>query len=149
MRRRETGSASIWLPRCPACQCEHRMRTLSRSRPLRLTTFALLYFSQGVPWGFLTVSYALFLSDAGLDSLTVGAAIGVAHIPWTLKVVWGPLTDRFKSRRTYRKLPPAAEVVVAPTRQRLTPCRPLCRALSAKSSSTVPDISFNRSDRTS
>lgn len=101
------------------------MRPLSDSRDLRLATFALLYFSQGVPWGFLTVSYALFLSDAGLDSMMVGAAIGVAHIPWTLKLVWGPLTDRYRSVRFGRRpFVFAAQLVMAATLLALLPLDP-------------------------
>lgn len=101
------------------------MSPLSESRALRLAAFGVLYFSQGVPWGFLTVSYAVFLSDAGLDSLMVGAAIGAAHIPWTLKLVWGPLTDRFRSVRFGRRpFVFAAQLMMGATLLALMPLDP-------------------------
>jgi PAT family beta-lactamase induction signal transducer AmpG len=79
--------------------------TLSESRFLRFLTFGALYFAQGIPWGFISVGYVVFLTDQGLDNQAVGAAVGLGYLPWSFKVVWGPLIDRFPSARFGRRRP--------------------------------------------
>jgi PAT family beta-lactamase induction signal transducer AmpG len=81
------------------------MPTLSGSRLLRYLVFGALYFAQGVPWGFISVGYVVFLTDRGLDNEAVGAAIGLAYVPWSFKIFWGPLIDRFPSARFGRRRP--------------------------------------------
>jgi len=79
------------------------VKTLSESRMLRLVTFAALYFAQGVPWGFVTVAYVVFLTDQGLGKSDVGGAIAIAYLPWAFKVFAGPIIDRFPTRRFGRR----------------------------------------------
>jgi MFS transporter, PAT family, beta-lactamase induction signal transducer AmpG len=79
--------------------------TLAESRALRFTALTALYFAQGIPWGFIAVGYVIFLTDQGLDNTAVGAAVGLGYVPWTFKVLWGPLIDRFPSRRFGRRRP--------------------------------------------
>jgi PAT family beta-lactamase induction signal transducer AmpG len=74
------------------------MPALSESRTLRYLAFSLLYFAQGVPWGFIAVGYVVFLTDQGLDNTAIGAAIGLAYVPWSFKLLWGPLLDRVSTR---------------------------------------------------
>jgi PAT family beta-lactamase induction signal transducer AmpG len=94
-----------------------RRPTLSESRFLRFLTLGALYFAQGIPWGFIGVGYVVFLTDQGLDNTAVGAALGVAYVPWSFKVVWGPLIDRFPSLRFGRRRPyiVAAQVLMGLT----------------------------------
>jgi hypothetical protein len=80
-------------------------RSLSESRLLRFITFGALYLGQGIPWGFISVGYVVLLSDAGLDNEAVGAAMSWAYLPWSFKILWGPLIDRFPSRRFGRRRP--------------------------------------------
>jgi MFS transporter, PAT family, beta-lactamase induction signal transducer AmpG len=79
------------------------MRTLVESRALRYLTFAALYFAQGIPWGFISVGYVVYLTDLGFDNTAVGSALGLAYVPWSFKIVWGPLIDRFPSIRFGRR----------------------------------------------
>ncbi len=79
------------------------MRSLVESRALRYLTFAALYFAQGIPWGFISVGYVVYLTDLGYDNTAVGAALGLAYVPWSFKIVWGPLIDRFPSVRFGRR----------------------------------------------
>jgi PAT family beta-lactamase induction signal transducer AmpG len=79
--------------------------TLSESRLLRFITFGALYFAQGVPWGFVSVAYLTYLTDRGLSNTEVGAALGLAYLPWSFKVFWGPIIDRFPSARFGRRRP--------------------------------------------
>lgn len=79
------------------------MRTLTESRFLRLLNLGALYFAQGVPWGFIAVGYVVFLTDRGLDNAAIGDAIGLAYVPWSFKILGGPIIDRFPSRRFGRR----------------------------------------------
>lgn len=75
---------------------------LSQSRWLRFLTFGALYFAQGVPWGFISVGYVVFLTDIGLDNTAIGDALALAYIPWSFKLVWGPLIDALPPRFALR-----------------------------------------------
>lgn len=54
----------------------------------------VLYFCQGLPGGFLAKALPAILRQEGLSLTAVGFA-GLLSLPWTLKVVWAPLVDRF------------------------------------------------------
>lgn len=81
------------------------MVTLVESRLARLLTLGALYFAQGVPWGFIAVGYVVYLTDQKLDAAAVGDAIGLAYIPWSFKILAGPIIDRFPSARYGRRRP--------------------------------------------
>lgn len=74
------------------------MLALSQSRWLRYFSFSALYFAQGIPWGFISTGYVVFLADQGLGNEEIGKAIGAAYLPWSFKILWGPLIDRFPTR---------------------------------------------------
>ena len=79
--------------------------SLDESRLLRLVTFTVLYFAQGVPWGFISTGYGVLLADLELDAATIGAAIGLAYLPWSFKILWGPLLDAVPMLRIGRRRP--------------------------------------------
>lgn len=54
----------------------------------------VLYFCQGLPGGFLARALPAILRQEGLSLTAVGFA-GVLSLPWTLKLVWAPLVDRY------------------------------------------------------
>jgi MFS transporter, PAT family, beta-lactamase induction signal transducer AmpG len=81
------------------------MRALSDSRRLRYLVFGGLYFGQGVPWGFIGTAYVLFLTDLGLSGTQIGGALAMAYLPWSFKVVWGPLLDFVPRSRFGRRRP--------------------------------------------
>ena len=79
------------------------MKALTESKQLRYTTFAALYFAQGLPWGLVTVAYVVFLADHGLSKTDIGQTMGLLYLPWSLKPFVGPLIDRFPTRRFGRR----------------------------------------------
>lgn len=79
------------------------MATLSESRFVRFLTFGALYFAQGMPWGFIALGYVVYMTDQGFDNKAIGDAMGLAYVPWSFKIVWGPLIDRFPSARFGRR----------------------------------------------
>jgi PAT family beta-lactamase induction signal transducer AmpG len=81
------------------------MPTLRDHQGLRLTTLSALYFAQGVPWGFISVGYAVLLADLGLGAAELGKAMGLAYLPWSFKILWGPLLDAVPPLKIGRRRP--------------------------------------------
>lgn len=81
------------------------MLVLSESRLVRLVTFGALYFAQGVPSGFITIGYVVFLTDRGLSNEAIGSTMGLLALPWTFKILWALLLDRVGSTRFGRRRP--------------------------------------------
>jgi PAT family beta-lactamase induction signal transducer AmpG len=93
------------------------MPALSESRLLRFAAFTLLYLAQGLPWGFIAVGYVVLLADAGASSADVGVAMGMAYLPWSFKILAGPLLDLVPRTRFGRRRPfiVAAELLMGLT----------------------------------
>jgi PAT family beta-lactamase induction signal transducer AmpG len=81
------------------------VKTLVTSRLTRLVVLAALYFAQGIPWGFISVGYVVFLTDQGASNTAVGSALALAYLPWSFKWLVGPFIDRFPSRLFGRRRP--------------------------------------------
>jgi PAT family beta-lactamase induction signal transducer AmpG len=79
--------------------------TLADHAGLRLGTLSALYFAQGVPWGFISIGYGVLLADLGLGAAEIGAAMGLAYLPWSFKILWGPLLDAVPKLRVGRRRP--------------------------------------------
>jgi PAT family beta-lactamase induction signal transducer AmpG len=79
------------------------VRTLTESRLWRLIVLGALYVAQGVPWGFTTVAYIVFLADQGLAKSAIGGIVYWAYLPWGFKIFAAPLIDRFPTRRFGRR----------------------------------------------
>ncbi|MEZ6123316.1 MAG: MFS transporter [Planctomycetaceae bacterium] len=81
--------------------------TLADNSSLRLLTLCALYVAQGIPWGFVTVTFAAWLAQPtqGLSTGQIGAILGVASLPWSFKFFWGPLMDRFTLPKFGRRRP--------------------------------------------
>ncbi|MDI1451967.1 MFS transporter [Polyangium sp. 6x1] len=82
-----------------------RGTTLAENRILRFVFFGLLYLAQGIPWGFLAGGYRVFLIDRGLSNEALGTVMGIAYLPWSFKVFFGPLLDRYRGGRFGRRRP--------------------------------------------
>jgi MFS transporter, PAT family, beta-lactamase induction signal transducer AmpG len=80
---------------------------LAESKKLRMLTLCALYVAQGIPWGFITVTFAAWLAqpENGLKTEQIGPILGVATLPWSFKFVWGPLMDRFTIPSLGRRRP--------------------------------------------
>ena len=72
----------------------------------RLTTFFLLYVSEGIPLGFTAIVIATHMRRDGLDPAVIGAYVGSLYLPWAFKWAFGPIVDtvtsvKFGRRRTW------------------------------------------------
>lgn len=63
----------------------------------RMVVVGVLYYAEGLPYGFLFKTLSYYLSTEGLSLAAIGLA-GLLHLPWTFKFIWAPLVDRFGRR---------------------------------------------------
>lgn len=59
-----------------------------------LVVLSLLYFAQGLPFGFQATALPAYLRGEGLSLVGVGF-LGALSLPWALKVLWAPVVDRY------------------------------------------------------
>jgi PAT family beta-lactamase induction signal transducer AmpG len=71
-----------------------------QSKRSLLTLAAILYFSQGFPFGIVTETLNLYLSVMKVPLAQIGLLSGIG-IAWTLKVFWAPLVDLFGTYRAW------------------------------------------------
>jgi PAT family beta-lactamase induction signal transducer AmpG len=60
----------------------------------RTASVALLSFSSGLPLGVVWIALPDWMRNSGIDIRIVGM-VTLAHAPWTFKMLWSPLMDRF------------------------------------------------------
>jgi len=60
----------------------------------RTASVTLLSFSAGLPLGLVWISIPDWMGTAGIDIRIIGLTT-LAHAPWTFKMLWSPLMDRF------------------------------------------------------
>jgi PAT family beta-lactamase induction signal transducer AmpG len=68
--------------------------TLSR----KLAAIALLYFIEGFPYGVVNDLLPVYFRSSGVSLKEIGL-LSLLGLPWSLKVLWSPLIDRFGERR--------------------------------------------------
>ena len=73
------------------------------NRKPRLTLLSALYVAQGIPWGFMTIALISYLAERGIGDTQAGKLVGLALLPWTFKIVWGPLIDTVTIRSMGRR----------------------------------------------
>jgi len=79
------------------------------SRSLKFFVVFVLYFAEGVPFGFVYTTLSYFLRSRGVPLEQIGI-LSLLGLAWSLKVLWSPLADRFGSRAAW--LVPAQALVV-------------------------------------
>src|SRR5688500_7782121 len=74
--------------------------TLPRERWFYPSLAALLYFSEGFPYGIVNELMPLYLrmNDVSLGQIGLLSTVGLA---WTWKVLWSPLVDRYGDYRRW------------------------------------------------
>ena len=66
----------------------------------KLAWIAFLYFAEGLPFGIVKEMVPVYFKVSGV-SLTEIGLVSLLGLPWTLKVLWSPLVDRFGERRLW------------------------------------------------
>ncbi|MBW8015382.1 MAG: MFS transporter [Planctomycetes bacterium] len=78
---------------------------LTDNKYARVFTLCAMYFSQGMPFGFVTYLLASYMAGKGFDVKTVADLTAFSILPWAFKFVWGPLVDRFTIRSMGKRRP--------------------------------------------
>jgi PAT family beta-lactamase induction signal transducer AmpG len=80
-----------------------RLYDLLATRAGRLTTFFMLYMTEGIPLGFTATAIATQMRRQGLGPVAIGAFVGSLYLPWAFKWIMGPFVDAFSSDRFGRR----------------------------------------------
>jgi MFS transporter, PAT family, beta-lactamase induction signal transducer AmpG len=72
-------------------------------RGAKLALLSLLYFVQGLPFGFQSKGVKLLLADDRSVSMTAVTLLGLLSLPWSFKPLWAPLVDRYGSQTFGRR----------------------------------------------
>jgi len=76
---------------------------------LKLLVIGVLYFAEGIPYGFVVSTLAFYLRGRGVPLEQIGI-LSLLGLAWSLKLLWSPLADRFGSRAAW--LAPAQLVII-------------------------------------
>ncbi|MBZ4422201.1 MFS transporter [Myxococcus sp. RHSTA-1-4] len=68
----------------------------------RLALLSMLYFVQGMPFGFQSTALPVYLRTQGVSLTAIGFASALS-LPWACKALWAPLVDRYGSARLGRR----------------------------------------------
>ena len=79
---------------------------LTENKTRRVVTLCLMYFAQGLPWGFASVTFAAYLTANGTTVEEIAILFATVALPWTFKWIWGPVVDavfieRYGQRRQW------------------------------------------------
>ena len=61
----------------------------------------VLYFMQFLPNGLVTSLFGAIYKSLGVDNLQIATWTGLAALPWTFKMFWGPLVDMNSTKRRW------------------------------------------------
>jgi MFS transporter, PAT family, beta-lactamase induction signal transducer AmpG len=70
------------------------------SFPLKLVVVGILYFAEGVPYGFVVSTLSFFLRGQGAPLEHIGF-LSLLGLAWSFKILWSPLVDRFGARAAW------------------------------------------------
>ncbi len=68
-------------------------------RSVRFAWIAAFAFVSGLPFGIFKDLLPVYLRDLGVSLEAIGVFAGAMAAPWSLKVLWAPLVDRWGGRR--------------------------------------------------
>ncbi len=72
-----------------------RAFALSEHRSLRFAMLGLLYFAQGLPFGLFDFALPAWLAQNGVSAAAIGGVLAMIALPWTFKLAYGMLMDRY------------------------------------------------------
>src|SRR5512137_2131799 len=66
----------------------------------KLTWVAVLYFAEGLPFGIAYDVWPVYFRVHGVSLAKIGL-MSLFSLPWTWKMLWAPLVDRFGARQQW------------------------------------------------
>ena len=59
---------------------------------MKLVLLSLLYFAEGLPFGFQSIALPVYLRESGSSLVAIGF-LSTLSLPWMLKPLWAPLVE--------------------------------------------------------
>lgn len=84
---------------------EKSFPALSEHLVFRFVAFTALYAAQGLPYGLLSVAVPAYMAAQGVSPAAIGSFIGITILPWSLKLINGPIMDRWSFLPMGRRRP--------------------------------------------
>jgi MFS transporter, PAT family, beta-lactamase induction signal transducer AmpG len=78
---------------------------LSEHRNLRFCTLFLLYVAQGLPFGLIDFALPAWLAQNGASAAAIGGVLAMIILPWTFKLPYGFIMDRYAFLAMGRRRP--------------------------------------------
>lgn len=78
---------------------------LSEHRNLRMATLFLLYVAQGLPFGLIDFALLAWLAQNGASAAAIGSILAMMTLPWTFKLAYGFVMDRYAFLAMGRRRP--------------------------------------------
>lgn len=82
-----------------------RSLALSEHRNLRIATLFLLYAAQGLPIGLIDFALPAWLAQNGASAAAIGGVLAMLTLPWTFKLAYGFIMDRYAFLAMGRRRP--------------------------------------------
>ncbi len=82
-----------------------RPLALSEHPSLRFTVLFMLYFAQGLPFGLIDFSLLAWLAQQGASAADIGTVLAMVILPWTFKLAYGLVMDRYAFLAMGRRRP--------------------------------------------
>lgn len=79
--------------------------SLSENTFLRYISFAILYVAQGIPEGMTFFGIPAWMAMNGKSASEIGGFSAIVILPWSLKILFAPIMDRFTLLSMGRKRP--------------------------------------------
>ena len=82
-----------------------RSLALCENRNLRFVTLFLLYVSQGLPFGLIDFALPAWLAQNGASAAAIGGVLAMIILPWTFKLGYAFIMDRYAFLAMGRRRP--------------------------------------------
>src|SRR5271169_189499 len=74
---------------------------LHRSRFSPSLWVPTLYFAEGLPFYAVNMMALIFYSRMGVDNRTITATVSLLGLPWSLKPLWSPFLEMYKTKKFF------------------------------------------------
>src|SRR5215472_5978565 len=58
-----------------------------------------LYFAEGLPFYAVNMMALIFYSRMGISNAVITATVSLVALPWTLKPLWSPFLEMFRTKK--------------------------------------------------
>lgn len=80
------------------------MKELTNHRVSPVTWVPTVYFAMGMPFVVLNMVTALMFKGLGITDTQIAFWTSVIMFPWTIKPLWSPFLEMFKTKKIFRRI---------------------------------------------